>query len=205
MTSPGSRPHGCVRNHITAVLGLLLAAAPQPAADLATDWIHRGPGTGGGMPAVFPHPNNPDVVLTSADMVGPYRTDDGAATWEHCAFQDGTGIMNLVFDPDSPDVIFVEDSLFAVSYGGLFRSGNLGERWTELTYCDPPPGDFYGCQPRNRNHGCRSESARGQSSQRLRHAAGRPPGGSEPPGKALRILQGLYIRGPRRPGGADSR
>jgi len=222
-----------MRVSLVVLFWILLGAVSPAYADFTTGWMHRGPGTGGGMPAVFPHPTDPDVVLTSADMVGPYRTDDGAATWKHCGFQDGTSIMNLVFDPATPEVVFVAahdgiyrsvdggwtwdpfadnetvgyeslpssvndahfvmpmlhtgdhlyvghnypegegrisrydfgsgswhtglttgpgptlreiisvgDDLFAISYGGLYRSADLGESWTALEYCTAPPGSL---------------------------------------------------------------
>ena len=98
------------------------------------------------------HPTNPDVVWVGAQghAFGPnaergvYKTTDGGATWRKLLFRnDSTGISDLVLDPANPDVLYAAfwqaqrkpwQLVSGGAGGGIFKSTDGGENWTELTH-----------------------------------------------------------------------
>ncbi|MEO6167397.1 MAG: T9SS type A sorting domain-containing protein [Chitinophagales bacterium] len=61
------------------------------------------------------HPTNPDIVFaaTMGDLYGPtpdrglYKTTDGGATWNNVLFvNDSTGVIDVVINPQDPDIVF---------------------------------------------------------------------------------------------------
>lgn len=81
------------------------------------------------------HPTDGDllfagVLLTTdgADLV--YRSDDGGETWQAAAgglpddLPPNTGVEDMVFDPEDPDVVFA-----AIHDHGVWRSDDDGETW----------------------------------------------------------------------------
>ena len=100
---------------------------------------------------VVVHPTNPDIVYVAAQghAFGPnaergvYKTTDGGKTWNKVLFRnDSTGAAELVLDAANPDVLYaglwqaVRQPWRLVSGGaggGLFKSTDAGEHWTELT------------------------------------------------------------------------
>ena len=98
------------------------------------------------------HPVNPDVVWVGAQghAFGPnpergvYKTTDGGKTWRRVLFRnDSTGVTDLVVDSSNPDVLYA--SLWQAQRfpwklvsggagGGIFKSTDGGEHWTELTH-----------------------------------------------------------------------
>ncbi len=105
------------------------------------------------------HPTNPDVVWVGAQghAFGPnsergvFKTTDGGKTWRKVLFRnDSTGVSDLVLDPSNPDVLYAAfwqaqrkpwQLVSGGSGGGIFKSTDGGEQWTELTR-NPglPPG-----------------------------------------------------------------
>ncbi len=97
------------------------------------------------------HPTNPDVVWVAAlgepyartPDRGVYKTTDGGSSWTRVLFRDeGTGAVDLVIDPNDPEVLYA--SLWEVSRtphslssggagSGLFKSTDAGATWTELS------------------------------------------------------------------------
>jgi photosystem II stability/assembly factor-like uncharacterized protein len=108
------------------------------------------------------HPQNPDVVWVAAQghAFGPnpergvYKTGDGGKTWRRVLFRnDSTGASDLILDPANPDVAYaalwqaVRHPWGLVSGGaggGLFKSVDGGEHWTELTHNPGLPKGLWG-------------------------------------------------------------
>jgi photosystem II stability/assembly factor-like uncharacterized protein len=97
------------------------------------------------------HPANPDLVYVAAlgNPYGPnsergvFRSKDGGKTWERVLFRDDkTGAVDLVMDPKNPDILYAGLwEVFRTPYslssggpgGGLFKTTDGGNTWTELT------------------------------------------------------------------------
>ena len=99
---------------------------------------------------VIVHPGNPDVVwvavmgrlFTPNKMRGVYKTTDGGGNWEKVLFIDeNTGIIDLIINPQNPDVLFAaayEKYRYPWHYeaGGrnsaIYRSDDGGKTWEKL-------------------------------------------------------------------------
>jgi len=100
--------------------------------------------------AIIIHPRNPDIVLVAAlgHAYGPnaergvFRTTDGGKTWEKVLYKDDkTGAIDVVFDPNNPNVAFaamyeIQRTPWSLSSGGpgsgLYRSADGGATWKHL-------------------------------------------------------------------------
>ena len=97
------------------------------------------------------HPTNPDIVWIGVlghafgpnEQRGVFKTTDGGKTWRKVLYRDATtGISDLDIDPNDPNVLY---AAFWHAYrtpwslesggpgGGIFKSTDGGESWTELT------------------------------------------------------------------------
>ena len=97
------------------------------------------------------HPKNPDLVYVAAlghvwganDQRGVFRSKDGGKTWEKVLSRGNkAGAIDLIMDPTSPDTMYAG---FWEVYrkpwtlesggpgGGVFKSTDGGDTWTELT------------------------------------------------------------------------
>jgi len=97
------------------------------------------------------HPKNPDLVYVAAlghvwgpnDQRGVFRSKDGGKTWEKVLSRGNkAGAIDLILDPTSPDTMYAG---FWEVYrkpwtlesggpgGGVFKSTDGGDTWTELT------------------------------------------------------------------------
>jgi photosystem II stability/assembly factor-like uncharacterized protein len=101
--------------------------------------------------AVIIHPRNPDIVLVAGlgHAYGPnsergvFRTTDGGKTWTKVLYKDDkTGAIDVVFDPNNPNVVFA--SLYEISRtpwslssggagSGLYKSVDGGVTWKQLS------------------------------------------------------------------------
>lgn len=108
------------------------------------------------------HPTNPDVAFAAVlgHAFGPnpergvYRTKDGGATWQRVLFKDAdTGASDVAIDPNNPRIVFA--GLWpARRYpwgmtsggpgGGLWRSTDGGDTWSELTGKGGLPDGLWG-------------------------------------------------------------
>ena len=104
---------------------------------------------------VLIHPDNHDIVFVGAlgrlwgpnEERGIYRTKDGGKTWEKVLYIDEkTGIIDMAFHPDNPDIILAtawergrdefDTNDPATRWGpgsGLYRSEDGGDTWIEIT------------------------------------------------------------------------
>ncbi|MGI8496273.1 MAG: WD40/YVTN/BNR-like repeat-containing protein [Gemmatimonadaceae bacterium] len=98
------------------------------------------------------HPTNPDIVWVAAfghvcapsAERGIYKSSDGGKSWRKTLSRnDSTGATDLILDPSNPDVLYA--SLWQAGRtpwslssggkgGGIFKSTDGGEHWTELTH-----------------------------------------------------------------------
>ena len=97
------------------------------------------------------HPTNPDIVWVGVlghafganEQRGVFKTMDGGKSWKKVLYRnDRTGVSDLIVDPNDPNVLY---AAFWHAYrtpwslnsggpgGGLFKSTDGGENWTELT------------------------------------------------------------------------
>jgi photosystem II stability/assembly factor-like uncharacterized protein len=103
------------------------------------------------IPRIRIHPKNPDIVFVAAlghvfgpnDQRGVFRSKDGGKTWDK-VFSRGNkaGAIDLILDPSNPNTIYAG---FWEVYrkpwtlesggpgGGIFKSIDGGDTWTELT------------------------------------------------------------------------
>jgi photosystem II stability/assembly factor-like uncharacterized protein len=103
------------------------------------------------IPRIRIHPRNPDLVYVAAlghvwgtnDQRGVFRSKDGGKTWEKILSRGNkAGAIDLVLDPTNPNVLYA--GFWEVSRkpwtlesggpgGGIFKSTDGGDTWTELT------------------------------------------------------------------------
>ncbi len=97
------------------------------------------------------HPRNPDMVYVAAlghlfgpnEQRGVFRSKDGGKTWDKVLYRgDKAGAIDLVLDPTNPNILYAG---FWEVYrkpwtlesggpgGGIFKSTDGGDTWTEIT------------------------------------------------------------------------
>jgi photosystem II stability/assembly factor-like uncharacterized protein len=119
--------------------------------DAGRTWSHLGLAETHAIGRIRIHPADPDRVYVSAlgHPFGPnpergiFRTTDGGSTWEKVLYRnERTGAVDLVMDPNDPDVLYA--TLWEVyrkpwrlwsggEGSGFFKSTDGGDSWTELT------------------------------------------------------------------------
>ena len=126
--------------------------------DAGETWRHLGLVETRHIGKVLVHPDDPDMAYVAAlgnlwqgsEERGVYRTRDGGRTWQRIHHVDQyTGAVDLVMDSRNPE------TLYYAAYqrlrrtwgfngggpgGGIYRSTDGGDSWTELTN-GLPPGD----------------------------------------------------------------
>jgi len=101
--------------------------------------------------AVRVHPKNPDIVYVAAlghlwgpnEQRGVYRSTDGGKTWKQIYTRGPkAGAVDLILDPNSPNVIYAAfwdmhrlpwDLESGGPGSGLFKSTDGGDTWTDLS------------------------------------------------------------------------
>ena len=103
------------------------------------------------IPRIRVHPKNPDIVYVAAlghvwgpnEQRGVFRSKDGGKTWDKILSRGNkAGAIDLIMDPTNPNVLYAG---FWEVYrkpwtlesggpgGGIFKSTDGGDNWTELT------------------------------------------------------------------------
>ena len=126
--------------------------------DAGESWVAIGLENTEKFSRVLVHPTNPDVVYAAAlghewgpnEERGVFRSVDGGETWERVLYVDSTtGAADLAMDPENPRILYAAMYDFQRQPwyfrsggpgGGLFRSGDGGNTWTNLNDDAPENG-----------------------------------------------------------------
>lgn len=108
------------------------------------------------------NPTNPDLVYVGAlghvwapnPERGVFRSRDGGRTWDKILFRnDSTGVVDLVMDPNNPNVLYAGlwqagRTPWLLSSGGngsgMFKTTDGGDHWTEITRNPGLPEGIWG-------------------------------------------------------------
>jgi len=119
--------------------------------DAGKTWTHIGLAETQVIAKIRVHPTNPDLVYVAAfghhavpnPERGVFRSKDGGKTWDKILFRDNkTGAIELVLDPNNPQVIYAAlweayRNAWEMSSGGpgsgIFKSTDGGDHWTEIS------------------------------------------------------------------------
>ena len=118
--------------------------------DAGSTWTHIGLEDSRQVSAVVINPNDADTVFVAAqgnpwganETRGIFKSSDGGATWRHVLKVDAdTGASDLEIDPTNPRILYAalwnhrRNPWFVHSggeSGGIYKSVDGGENWTEL-------------------------------------------------------------------------
>ena len=119
--------------------------------DAGKTWKHVGLGDTRHIARVRVHPKNPDTVFVAAlghifgphEQRGVFRSTDGGKTWQKIFYRnDKAGAIDLIIDPSNPNVLYagfweVQRKPWTLESGGpgggLFKSTDGGDTWTDIT------------------------------------------------------------------------
>lgn len=127
-------------------------------------WTHKGLEDSHHIGKILLHPSNPNVLLVAAmghlyspnTQRGVFRSDDGGNTWQHVLFvNENTGAVDLVMDPQNPNVVYAAtwhrerrawNFVESGEGSGIFKSTDGGKTWTRLNVegAGFPTGDGVG-------------------------------------------------------------
>ncbi len=126
--------------------------------DAGKTWVHLGLRDGQQIPQIVVDPRNPDrlFVAVAGHPYGPnpergiFRSTDGGRTFQKVLYKDeNTGGGDVLLDPSNPDIVYAslwearegpwENGAWNGTGGGIFKSTDGGQHWTQLTK-DLPEG-----------------------------------------------------------------
>jgi photosystem II stability/assembly factor-like uncharacterized protein len=131
--------------------------------DAGGTWTHLGLRDTRQIGRIAVSPRNPDIVFVAAlghaygpnEERGVFRSTDGGRNWQKVLYKGpDIGATDLAIDPDNPQVIYatlwqarrppwsVYGPLEGAG-GGLYKSSDGGEHWSQLTGNGLPAGDWH--------------------------------------------------------------
>jgi len=134
----------CIRGNISVGVGMYRSR------DMGDTWQFIGLPRAGQIGRVLTHPGDADLVYAAAlgnpfganDERGVYRSRNGGDDWEQVLFvSDTVGAVDLAMDPNNPRVLYAAmwhgerkpwSMISGSEAGGLFKSTDSGDSWTEL-------------------------------------------------------------------------
>ncbi|MGD0467334.1 MAG: hypothetical protein ABSA54_03065 [Terriglobales bacterium] len=134
----------CIRGNISQGDGVWKSV------DAGKSWKSVGLKDSRAIGKVIVNPRNPDIVFVAAlgHPFGPnaergvFRTTDGGKTWDKVLYKDeNTGAIDVVFDPQNPNILFASlwetrRTPWSLSSGGpgsgVYRSADGGATWKRL-------------------------------------------------------------------------
>ena len=135
----------CIRGNVVAGDGVWRSP------DGGVTWQNRGLRESQHIARIRVHPLDADLVYAAvfghvydrSEERGVYRSRDGGKTWERILYRnDHTGAIDLVMDPERPNLLYATlwdahrtpHSLVSGGEGsGVYRSRDAGDTWEELT------------------------------------------------------------------------
>src|SRR5580698_10942041 len=115
-------------------------------------WTHLGLRNGQQIPQIVIDPRNPNRLFVAVlghpygpnEERGIFRSTDGGQTFEKVLYKDeNTGGNDVELDPSNPNIIYAclwearqgpwENGAWGGTGGGIFKSTDGGDHWTQLT------------------------------------------------------------------------
>ncbi len=142
----------CIRGNISYGYGVYKST------DGGRNWKNVGLRETRHIGAIIVNPRNPDIVFVAAlghaygpsEERGIYRSTDGGNTWQRVLYKDNqTGGIDVVFDPNNPNILFAalwqaQRTPWNLSSGGpgsgLYKSTDGGSSWKRLEGNGLPKG-----------------------------------------------------------------
>ncbi|MFZ4543257.1 MAG: WD40/YVTN/BNR-like repeat-containing protein, partial [Saprospiraceae bacterium] len=119
--------------------------------DEGKTWQYCGLGESHHIGRIVLHPNNPDIawVAVLGHLYSPnpergvFKTIDGGKTWTHCLkIDDNTGAIDLIIDPQNPDLLYTAvwhkerrawNFVESGKSSGIYSTTNGGKTWDKIS------------------------------------------------------------------------